>query len=220
MTPDEIRGADDGQAPIAKMVLPERDSARVRGLHLVAATVVLVTVALGSASARTSTGGFGNGNGNGNGKEYAVKAAFLYSFGNFVAWPADERGQDKQFVIGILGKDPFGKIIDQALLGKEVQGRPVRIRRVSGPDGLDGCRVLFIAGLSYSEGKELLDKLSNRPVLTVGETEGFAQGGGMIGFYIKGGKIRLQINRAVAERSGLQISSRLLGVSQLVEETK
>ena len=196
------------------MVLAKRETTRVGGRQLVARAALLVAVALGSASAPEGTEGPRTK------KEYALKAAFLYNFGNFVTWPAGDGEQDEPFVIAIVGEDPFGPFIDRALGGKTIRGREVRIRRIAGTDGLDGCRVLFIAGLSTSEMEELLDELSGRPVLTVGETERFAHAGGMIGFHVKGGKIRLQINRAATERSGLRLSSKLLSLSELVEETK
>ena len=101
-----------------------------------------------------------------------------------------------------------------------MKGRPVRVRRIAGTHELDGCNVLFVGKLSSSEWEELLDELSGQPVLTVGETERFAQGGAMIGFYEKDRGIRLRINRAAAERAGLRLSSKLLRVSELVEETK
>ncbi len=196
------------------MVLAKRETTRARGPQRLALAALLVAIALGSASAREGTKDPRTK------KEYALKAAFLYNFGNFVTWPAGDGEQDEPFVIAIVGEDPFGPFIDQALGGKTIKGRKVRIRRVAGTDGLDGCHVLFVAGLSSSETEELLDELSGRPVLTVGETERFAHGGGMIGFHVKGGKIRLQINRGAAERSGLRLSSKLLSLAELVEETK
>ena len=196
------------------MVLAEQETVRVGGRRRLAGAALLVAVVLGSASARAGTAGPRMKD------EYAVKAAFLYNFGNFVTWSAGEGEQDEPFVIGIVGEDPFGQFIDQAVRGRKVKGRLVQIRRVAGTDGLVGCRILFIAGLSSSETAELLDSLSGWPVLTVGETERFAQSGGMIGFNVRDRKIRLQINRAAAERAGLRFSSKLLSLSELVEETK
>lgn len=196
------------------MVIAKRETTRVGGRQLAFRVALLVAVALGSAWARAGTEGRRTK------KEYALKAAFLYNFGKFVTWPAGDGEQDEPFVIAIVGEDPFGPFIGQALGGKTIRGREVRIRRIAGVDGLDGCSVLFIVGLSSSETEQLLGELSGRPVLTVGQTERFAHGGGMIGFYLKDGKIRLQINRSAAERSGLRVSSKLLSLSELVEETK
>ena len=39
--------------------------------------------------------------------EYEVKAAYIYDFGKFVAWPAKVAPAD-DFPICVLGEDPFG----------------------------------------------------------------------------------------------------------------
>lgn len=62
--------------------------------------------------------------------EYQVKAAFLYKFARFVEWPATSFADSTApLVIGILGEDPFGPMLDQAITGKSVQGRPLQILR-------------------------------------------------------------------------------------------
>jgi hypothetical protein len=39
----------------------------------------------------------------------------------------------------------------------------------------------------------------------------------MIGFYFEDNRVRLEVNRAAAERTGLRFSSKLLGVARLVK---
>ena len=51
----------------------------------------------------------------------------------------------------------------------------------------------------------------------MGETEGFAQRGGVINFTKVGDKIRFEINPEAAKRAQLKISSRLLRIATLVE---
>ena len=58
--------------------------------------------------------------------------------------------------------------------------------------------------------------VAGKSVLTVGETEGFALSGGMIGFYNDDSKLRFEINRSLAESAKLRISSRLLRLARLV----
>ena len=58
---------------------------------------------------------------------------------------------------------------------------------------------------------------SGAPVLTVGEADRFARRGGMIGFFFEDNRVRLEVNRAAAERAGLRVSSKLLAVARLVK---
>ncbi|GEM_PF-3979501 len=137
------------------MVLAQRETTRVRGRQLVALATILVAIALGSASAREWAEDPRTK------KEYALKAAFLYNFGKFVTWPTGDGEQDEPFVIAILGEDPFGPFIDQALGGKKIKGREVRIRRVAGTDGLFGA---------YDRGEEnctVEQRLQHTPIVTV-----------------------------------------------------
>jgi len=53
--------------------------------------------------------------------------------------------------------------------------------------------------------------------LVVGEGGRFVAQGGMIGFVIKLGKIKLQINLKPIKQSGLKISAKLLEVADVVK---
>src|SRR6185295_17077931 len=56
--------------------------------------------------------------------EYQVKAVFLFNFTQFVDWPAQSFADARApFVIGVLGRDPFGSALDEAVRGETVNGR-------------------------------------------------------------------------------------------------
>ncbi len=55
--------------------------------------------------------------------EYEVKAAFLYNCAKFVEWPNDpSERQNTPISVCILGKDPFGPAIEEAVRGKTAGG--------------------------------------------------------------------------------------------------
>jgi hypothetical protein len=60
----------------------------------------------------------------------------------------------------------------------------------------------------------LLQSVKGGAVLTVGESEGFTAGGGVIAFKLDGEKVRLEINTAAADRAQLHISAKLLSLAQ------
>lgn len=64
----------------------------------------------------------------------------------------------------------------------------------------------------------MLNSVSGRKVLTVGEFEGFAKRGGMINFIIVDNRIAFEINIDAARRAGLSISSQLLKLAEIVRE--
>jgi hypothetical protein len=51
-------------------------------------------------------------------REYDLKAVFLYNFATFVEWPESVRPPAGQpIIIGILGRDPFGTVLDEVVAG-------------------------------------------------------------------------------------------------------
>jgi hypothetical protein len=172
----------------------------IRRLLLWVAAIVAVTPgAVNAAEASPDYGRFA---------EYQVKAAFIYNFAKFVAWPASAG----PLVIGIVGEDPFGALLDNAVRGKTAAGRPIEVRRLSDGDNLDACQILFVSASEKRRFADLLHRAGNG-VLTVGELPQFVQDGGIVRFFLDKNRVRFQINVKAAERSGLKIHSQLLSLA-------
>ena len=150
-------------------------------------------------------------------REYQIKAAFLFNFGQFVTWgPDDFPEATSPFVIGVLGEDPFGATLDAIVEGESVQGRPVQIERYVDVDDVGSCHILFVSSSELPRLDRVFERLRGRGILTVGEAEGFAERSGMIRFVVVDNRLRLEINAAAAEAAGLTISSRLLSLADVV----
>jgi hypothetical protein len=153
-------------------------------------------------------------------KEYALKAAFLFNFIQFVDWPDSAFPDPKApFRIGVLGDDPFGGALEDITHGEEIKGRPLVIVRAQEITALADCQLVFF-GKSENRRRALLQQLESHPVLTVGERDGFTRQGGVISFYTEGKKVRFEINPAAARRAGLKISSELLGLGKLTPDDR
>ena len=140
-------------------------------------------------------------------KEYKVKAAFIYNFAKFVAWPAQKFADgNAPLVIGVLGPNPFGDELENALNGRQVNGRPVVVRQFDNPEAAKAAHLLFV---SLNDEPRLRRALKEYGVLTVGQSELFARSGGMITFTFEDDKLRFEINVGAAEQAGLKISSQL-----------
>lgn len=141
--------------------------------------------------------------------DVAVKAAFLTKFPAYVAWPASARPRPgAPLQICILGGDPFGRLIDEAARGQQVDGHPLQVRRLAAPAQAGGCHVVFVQGSAPA----MLQGLQGKPMLTVTDSPAAARGG-MIHFVVHQGRVRFNIDEAQAARSGVGISSRLLGIA-------
>jgi hypothetical protein len=151
--------------------------------------------------------------------EYKLKAAFLYNFAKFVTWPSNSfEGPDSPFVICIVGEDPFGRGLDDAVAGRVLNGRPLRIERITEPAKAAVCQILFVGSSERKRVTAILAALPTVGILTVGENVGFSTSGGIINFTLNGGHLKFEINRRAAERAGLRISSRLLALGQIIDK--
>jgi hypothetical protein len=150
--------------------------------------------------------------------EYAVKAAFLLKFADYIEWPDAGGAAGRPFVVAVLGPDPFGSTLDVMLAGKEVKGRPVVVRRfTSAADAVGEANILFVGAGERADVHRALQAAQGRPVLTVGDSEHFAARGGIVGLRLQGTVVRFDINLRQAETSGLRISSQLLKLARIVE---
>jgi len=149
-------------------------------------------------------------------KEYHIKAIFLFNFVQFVEWPdiAFADGSTP-ITIGILGDDPFGPSLDEVIRDEKVKGRPLTVVRARRLSDLSACHLIFVSKSESRRLEDVLSQLSNRPVLTVSELDGFAQRGGVIAFFSEGKKVRFEINPSSAKRVQLKISSELLGLGKI-----
>lgn len=154
-------------------------------------------------------------------KEYQVKAVFLFNFAQFVDWPESAFPQsDSPMIIGVLGDDPFGDVLDEIVRGEQVHGRPLRVQRFRRVEEITACHVLFISRSESAHLEQIFSHLRGRSILTVGDADNFVLHGGMIRFINEKNKIRMRINRDRAMSAGLTISSKLLRVSDIVSTGK
>jgi hypothetical protein len=150
--------------------------------------------------------------------EYELKAAFLFNFIKFTEWPADELGKpDEPFIIGVLGKDPFGAALDKIIEGEIVHNRKIVARRFPRMDeAAANSHVLFIGASEENNLSSILKLLDGQAVLTISEIANFAQRGGVIDLKKENNRIVFEINLLAAKRAGLSMNARLLKLAKIV----
>jgi hypothetical protein len=151
--------------------------------------------------------------------EYQVKAVFLFNFAQFVEWPQESfAAADAPFTICVLGEDPFGAHLDDAVKGEAVQGHPLAVRRYGDAAQVDSCHILFIGGSKLGELDGILAMLKGRATLTVSDIDRSAERGAIIQFSSDRNRLRLRINIEEARSAGLVLSSKLLRPAEIVGE--
>lgn len=153
--------------------------------------------------------------------ELEVKAAYLLNFTRYVDWPEDAfETVESPIVVCVHGHDPFGPTLDAVLDGRRSAGRPLEIQRTQHSSALAGCHLVY---LSRREGQRLDETLSatdDRPVLTVGETQGFLKAGGAIGLFLSPeATVQFEVNLDATQAARLQVSSRMLALARSVSQS-
>lgn len=154
-------------------------------------------------------------------REYPLKALFLYNFGSYVEWPPTAFAGDSQpFVIGFVGSSPVESTLREIAATKKINGRAIAVERFAFADAVKPCQILFIArDVSLQNQEQAVDQLRHQDVLIVGESQGFAQRGAVVNFFIEANRIRFEINVDAAAQHHLRISSKLLALAKIVEST-
>ena len=161
--------------------------------------------------------GFGPGARAADVPEYQVKAAMLYNFALFVRWPAQLfPATNSPLVICVLGKDPFGPLLEREVQGLTVQQHPIQVRRCAKAAEARDCHIVFISRSEQSRLNDIIAGFTGVPVLTVSDLDEFATRDGIIGLVPKVTRIGLQVNLAAATRARLKIDSRLLSLAEIV----
>lgn len=149
-------------------------------------------------------------------EEYRLKAAFLYNMTKFIEWPVQAfQSANDPVSICILGRNPFGSALADAVAGKMIQDRPLLVKTL--PDAREGCacQVLFVSSSERKRYQAILATTAAATVLTVGDSDSFLANGGVVNLKLEGDKVRIQINPAAAEPHHLRISSKLLGLAEI-----
>jgi hypothetical protein len=150
-------------------------------------------------------------------EEYRVKAAFIFHFAQLIDWPADtQMDADHSLFLCTLGADPFQGTLEGTVGGKAIGNRVIRIRHLGDAEGMRTCQILFLSRAQSKRISALVADLHNAPVLTVGESDGFLDAGGMIRFLLEQDRVRFEINLNAAESARLKIGSRLLVLAERV----
>jgi hypothetical protein len=149
--------------------------------------------------------------------EYPLKAVFLFNFAQFTDWPTNAfDAPDSPLVIGVLGDDPFGALLDDAVRDETVNGRKFVVERYLHVEDIKTCHILFISQSESRRVEKIVTSLKGKPILTVSDISDSASRGVCVRFITENNKIRLRINMDSLNDANLVMSSKLLRVAEII----
>lgn len=163
---------------------------------------LLLLLAAGAHSAKAQSGTV---------TEYQLKAVYIVNVLKYADFPQ----QRDAITICVSGAEKARDEIEQTIGGTAVNNRPVTLLFVDSLPPVSACSLLFLAKDSPLALDLVLQSGPRQGLITVGESAGFCEKGGMINFYFLGRKLRMEINRIAASKQGIQFSSKLLKLARI-----
>lgn len=150
--------------------------------------------------------------------ENQIKVVFLANMAEFVTWPGESDMAIKQqpFVIAIMGKTPMMVTMEDVFLKRKIKNRPVNILVVPDDGDVPHCHLLFLTRSVKPRIAKIIAVLNDKPVLLVSDSEGFAQKGAHINFYIRRNKLKFEINETAVRSTQLEVSYHLFSYADRI----
>lgn len=149
--------------------------------------------------------------------EYELKAVAFQKLSLFIDWPEEAfESTGNEFIIGVIQNNPFGSLLETVYENVKIKERKVKIVYLRDIEKIGGCHLLFIPKMSFNEVNKILNAVGRKPVLTIADSEGFAEAGCLINFYNYSGKLRFEVNQKAMLEAGFSIDFKLLNVSKIV----
>lgn len=150
----------------------------------------------------------------GAGDEYRLKAAFVFKFPQFAEWPPEALADRAAFELCVEGTGATAAALRELTEGEVLHGRRLVVRDHPSAHNLSSCQVLFFAG--QRPDRDLMARAAVLPILTVSDTPGFLDAGGIIELKMIDRRVRFEVNLAAAARARITLSSQLLRLAAAV----
>lgn len=152
-------------------------------------------------------------------EENLVKTVFFQRFAEFTTWPGSPDIQDKSkpFIIGVFEKNSFSQLIEKTYSNKNIINKKVVVKHLSNISEANSCHIIYIPKMPESEIENILSYTKDKPILTIGDTKGYAKKGVHINLYTIDQSIRFEINETAVKKSGLHMSHLLLDFASIVK---
>lgn len=138
--------------------------------------------------------------------EDQLKAVFLEKFTHLVEWPKEDK---TNFIICIMNDKDFADELRNIYEDKKLNINTAHIIDVSDKEDIPDCKLLFI-GKDTKDPTLIINKISNRPILTVSDNKKFIDKNIMINIFFSNKRFKYVINNKAAKEADIKISYLLL----------
>jgi hypothetical protein len=153
-------------------------------------------------------------------RAYVIKAGFIYNFTRFIKWPPQSNSNEENYKynICVVGDNPFGSILNRLEDKHRSKEHPLKIRLDVSPGDFQGCHILFVGFSERFNVEQIVEQTKDLPIITLGDTDGFADRGVNINLLVAKNKVQFEIGRQCLDSKGFKVSSELLDLATRVVE--
>lgn len=148
--------------------------------------------------------------------EQVLKAGFVFNFAKFTDWPAGAVAANAPLQLCLAGGEA-PTAFARAVEGRAVQGHLLVLRRTTKLEELRQCHIVYLSDLEERKLTDSLRVIRRLPILTISDSDGFVELGGMIGLVAEADRLQFEVNADAAQAAGLKISSQLLRLARHVK---
>jgi len=149
--------------------------------------------------------------------EKYLEALIIGKVAKYVEWNTQET---KDFIIAVL-HNPFADILDTIYKHKTIHGKKVKLIYIDDIGELpQNTNILYIPQEDAAQLPDIIDKIKDKPILTISPIRGFAEKEGILQIYFVARKIKFKINLDIAKQNDLYIKSTLLRISEVLQKDK
>jgi len=150
--------------------------------------------------------------------DYTYKFNIFIQIAEFTEWPtaSEMNNASKPFTIGIIGNETLDKVMKATFENKKIKNKVVTIRLISNLSEIQGCHILFIPKSESDHLSEILAFIKDKPIVSISESQGFAQKGVMINFVPEKVGKNIEVNEKAAKAAQINFD---YGILQIAIET-
>jgi hypothetical protein len=157
-------------------------------------------------------------------EEYRVKAVYLRKISDFVQWPAAEgaKAKDASEVVRlcVVGSYAFGALLAQEAGRATLSGKKMEVLWTHKELDFKGCQIIFVSRSENKNYAKILEAAKGMKALTVGETGGFLDAGGIVELNYESDALKFEVSLAAARQAQLRLDARLLAMARRVIRDK
>ncbi len=143
-----------------------------------------------------------------------LKSVIVKNFLRYSTWP-ETASANGPLLVGVVGRSSFAQVLHGMLDGKPVNGRNVQVVELKPGSDPHHCHLVYIASERNAEIRHALETVRAAHILTIGEADNFLDFGGAVNLLEVDGHMGFEVNLDALNRSGVEISSRLLRLGQI-----